>query len=137
MQGGEFDGLPGAGKPLNLDDDPYTPEHLRMAHKMLRDHNMPPEWILESKALDEAREALNRQIARVRSRRQTMLDAAARSDAPEQARAEADAAWAEQKTRVQAQIIAYNRRALSYNLKVPRGVAHKAILDTDRMLRTL
>jgi len=34
---GEFDNLEGAGKPLNLEEDPYEPYELRMAHKILKD----------------------------------------------------------------------------------------------------
>ena len=34
---GEFDNLPGAGRPLNLDDiDPLLPEELRMAFRILK-----------------------------------------------------------------------------------------------------
>jgi len=36
IERGEFDGLPGAGKPLHLDDDPLVPEELRMAYRILR-----------------------------------------------------------------------------------------------------
>jgi len=41
---GEFDGLPGAGAPLDLDDDPLVPEDLRVACRMLRNAGfLPPE----------------------------------------------------------------------------------------------
>jgi hypothetical protein len=41
---GEFDNLPGAGKPLDLDDDPLVPEELRVAHRILRNAGfVPPE----------------------------------------------------------------------------------------------
>jgi hypothetical protein len=33
---GAFDDLPGAGKPLNLDDDRLVPEDVRMAYRILR-----------------------------------------------------------------------------------------------------
>ena len=33
---GDLDGLPGAGKPLDLDDDALVPEELRMANRVLR-----------------------------------------------------------------------------------------------------
>ena len=31
---GDFDSLPGAGKPLELEDDSHIPEDLRMAYKL-------------------------------------------------------------------------------------------------------
>jgi hypothetical protein len=33
---GEFDCLPGFGKPLNLEDDSSIPEELRMAHRIMK-----------------------------------------------------------------------------------------------------
>jgi hypothetical protein len=41
---GEFDNLPGAGKPLNLDELAGVPEELRLAYKILKNANcLPPE----------------------------------------------------------------------------------------------
>ena len=36
MERGEFEGLPGQGKPLDLDEDANVPEELRMAWKLLK-----------------------------------------------------------------------------------------------------
>ncbi len=44
MERGEFDNLPGAGKPLQLDDDTCVPEHLRVAYRILKNAGfIPPE----------------------------------------------------------------------------------------------
>jgi len=41
---GEFEDLPGAGKPLDLDDDAHVPEDLRMAWRVLKNAGcLPPE----------------------------------------------------------------------------------------------
>ena len=41
---GEFDDLPGAGRPLELDDDPLVPEDLRAAYRILKNAGyVPPE----------------------------------------------------------------------------------------------
>jgi hypothetical protein len=41
---GEFDDLPGAGRPLALDDDPLVPEEVRVAHRILKNAGfVPPE----------------------------------------------------------------------------------------------
>jgi len=41
---GELDGLPGAGRPLALDDDRLVPEDLRMAYRILKNAGfVPPE----------------------------------------------------------------------------------------------
>src|SRR5262245_58786797 len=39
---GEFEHLPGAGKPLNLEEYFNTPEHLRMAFSILKNANCAP-----------------------------------------------------------------------------------------------
>lgn len=41
---GEFENLPGKGKPLNLEDDSNVPEELRIAYKILKNAGyLPPE----------------------------------------------------------------------------------------------
>jgi hypothetical protein len=43
-QRGEFDDLPGAGKPLQLDDDALVPEELRAGYRLLKNAGyLPPE----------------------------------------------------------------------------------------------
>ena len=44
MREGEFDDLPGAGRPLELEDISQVPSELRLAYKMLRNAGvLPPE----------------------------------------------------------------------------------------------
>jgi hypothetical protein len=44
IEAGELAGLPGEGKPLDLDDDPLVPEDLRVAYRILRNAGfVPPE----------------------------------------------------------------------------------------------
>ena len=44
LQRGEFDNLPGQGKPLKLEDDRHVPEDLRLAYKILKNAAcLPPE----------------------------------------------------------------------------------------------
>jgi len=45
---GEFDGLPGAGKPLDLEEDPLVPEDQRMANRILRNAGYVPREVEES-----------------------------------------------------------------------------------------
>ena len=41
---GDFDGLPGNGKPLDREDDSFVPEELRLAFKILKNADcVPPE----------------------------------------------------------------------------------------------
>lgn len=44
VERGDLDGLPGQGRPLDLDDDRMIPETLRVAYRVLRNANcVPPE----------------------------------------------------------------------------------------------
>ena len=70
MERGEFANLPGAGKPLRLDDDSMIPEDLRLAYKILRNAGcIPPE--LE----------LRKEIITLRDLLRTVEDEGARRDA--------------------------------------------------------
>jgi hypothetical protein len=53
---GELDGLPGAGRPLELDDDALIPEDLRLAYRILKNAGyVPPEveHLAELRRLEE------------------------------------------------------------------------------------
>ncbi len=44
MDNGEFDDLPGKGKPLHLEDDSHIPQDIRLSHKILKNAGcLPPE----------------------------------------------------------------------------------------------
>ncbi len=45
MKRGEFDNLPGKGKPLELDDLSHVPPELRSAYKIMKNANLIPEEI--------------------------------------------------------------------------------------------
>jgi len=45
---GEFDNLPGAGRPLDLDEDPLVPEEQRMANRILRNAGFKPPELEEA-----------------------------------------------------------------------------------------
>lgn len=52
MERGEFDRLPGAGKPLRLEDDSLVPGDLRIAYKVLKNAGcIPPELELRKEIL--------------------------------------------------------------------------------------
>jgi hypothetical protein len=79
---GEFDDLPGAGRPLALDDDPLVPEDLRLAYRILKNAGfVPPEvearreiaalerLLFKGAALDEtARARAAKKLALLRTR---------------------------------------------------------------------
>lgn len=46
IEKGEFEDLPGSGRPLELDDDPLVPADVRMAYRILKNAGLvPPEVV--------------------------------------------------------------------------------------------
>lgn len=84
-QRGDFDDLPGAGRPLELDDDRLVPEELRMAYRILKNAGyVPPEVqvmkdIAVLERLVQASEGTQRSLAMRRLRLLTRQMSASRS----------------------------------------------------------
>jgi hypothetical protein len=99
MSSGKFDNLPGAGKPLKLDDD-ATPQNLRMAHKLLKDNDLAPAWIMDGKDLENML---------------TQMRKALRKAAQDYRRGgvQAEAFWAYARRTFTEAAIVYNRKVLS------------------------
>ena len=51
---GDFDDLPGRGRPLQLDGNPYARDW-ELAYKLLRDHGFAPPWVEASRDMVAAR----------------------------------------------------------------------------------
>ncbi len=137
MQKGEFDNLPGAGKPLNLNNDPNTPNDLRMAYKILKENDMAPDWMAAGKDIDAAREKLVGDLRAAVRRYRGSLNDAARSAQPEQGRLKVEASWNITLESLRESTKSLNRMALSFNLKAPKGVAHKLMFDFERELKQI
>ncbi len=95
-----------------------------MAHKILRDNDMAPDWIMESSELDPLRETILNGLKRAATAYR-----AARGEAGAESR------WSYARRLFTEASAGYNRRILSYNLKVPQGVRHKASIDTVREIQ--
>ncbi len=53
MENGEFDNLPGKGKPLHLEDDRHIPSDLRLSYKILKNADcLPPELELRKEIVN-------------------------------------------------------------------------------------
>lgn len=118
---GQFRDLPGAGKPLNLDDDKHVPEELRLGYRMLKGAGYAPPWIELQKSIRESQDDLARWLARANERwpRLGEIDRGA-------LRAEY-----EQKLRD------LNKQIGSFNLTAPPAVGQIPLLQPWRELRKL
>lgn len=59
---GDFDNLEGAGKPLNLYENPYEPAELRMTFRILKNNDFAPYWIELGKEIDSDFEKLAKDV---------------------------------------------------------------------------
>lgn len=118
---GLFDNLPGAGKPLQLDDDSLVPQELRLAFRMLKNADYAPSWIELQKLIRQEHEALERWLNRANAR---WPDA----DTLERARLRS-----EHNKRIRA----INRLIDSYNLSVPPAVGQLPLLVLSGEARRL
>jgi hypothetical protein len=55
---GDFDALPGAGRPLELDDDTLVPEDLRAAYRVLRNAGFVPPEVQDLREIGELERAV-------------------------------------------------------------------------------
>ncbi len=53
IDAGVFDDVPGMGKPVDLSVDPFTPVHLRIANKVLKNARALPEWLQLEKEIQQ------------------------------------------------------------------------------------
>ncbi|MBC8136466.1 MAG: DUF1992 domain-containing protein [Fibrella sp.] len=64
MDAGEFDNLAGKGEPIRIEDDPFTPPEVRVAHKLLKNANALPQWLQLEKDIERERAAVPSYIER-------------------------------------------------------------------------
>jgi len=62
IEQGEFDNLEGAGKPLDLQENPYEATELHMAHKVLKDNGFVPYWIELGKEIDALKAKFDKEV---------------------------------------------------------------------------
>lgn len=62
---GEFDNLPGKGKPLDLDAYFATPEHLRMGYSILKSANIIPEEMELLRQIEGLKKSLDSSTTRI------------------------------------------------------------------------
>src|SRR4051812_25579198 len=58
LRAGAFDNLPGAGKPLDLDDDRLVPEDVRMAYRILKNAGFVPQDVEDRKDAADLRKLI-------------------------------------------------------------------------------
>ena len=125
IEAGEFDNLPGKGKPIDLRENPFEDPDLRVVHKLLRDAGFAPAWIEERKDIDAdfelARKTVNRAWA--------LYNPAGKSPNEE--------AWERNVAEFRTKAAELNSRIKIYNLKAPAAVFHRRVIDADKVIEEI
>src|SRR5450759_3422024 len=128
IERGEFDHLPGKGKPLDLNENPYTPADSRLAYKVLQNAGIAPDWIELDKEIRRESDALRAWLAR-QAQWQREPRAQLNVLSPHQMIVECERlAQAREKTGAEyrARAAALNKLIDLYNLKAPTAESHRA-----------
>jgi DnaJ family protein C protein 28 len=121
IENGEFDNLPGKGKPLNLNENPYLEPGQELAFGLLKRNDFAPEWIERDK---EIRQGL------VRAREQLQRAWQLRCESPAY-----EGKWQAAVTRFETQLVKLNRKIDSFNLVVPVVSLQRSRLRLDAELQ--
>ena len=119
---GAFDNLPGAGKPLNLEKNPYTDPSLGLAHDILKNNELAPEWIERDKSIRHGLDQARHQLA--------TAWVAQQADPAEDIWQAALARFAEQLEKL-------NRSIDDFNLLAPTLAVHRSRLQFDKELQQI
>ncbi|HZG66894.1 MAG TPA: DUF1992 domain-containing protein [Herpetosiphonaceae bacterium] len=118
---GAFDNLPGAGRPLQFEDDSLVPEEERVGYRLLKNAGFAPPWI-------EMQKTIRAEQSKLESWRKHVNSRWSRLGAREQQRLQD-----EHQERIQE----LNRLILHYNLIVPPAAGQMSMLRLTEELAYL
>ena len=72
MERGEFANLPGEGKPLKLDTNPYLTPQARMVNRLLKNNGFAPRWVELEKEIKQEKAQLERVLINLKARRERL-----------------------------------------------------------------
>ncbi|MBI5304849.1 MAG: DUF1992 domain-containing protein [Chloroflexi bacterium] len=133
MERGEFDNLPGKGKPLDLSVNPHTPEDWQLAYKIMRDAGVAPDWVEQGKEIRAALDALSKWVdeqARWQRARAAQANALP-IDRMIKARDHLQCVRGEVSAMYRARATELNKLIDVFNLKAPPGIPHFTRIRID------
>ena len=122
---GQFEDLPGKGKPLRLDENPHEDPEWRLTHHMLREGGFSLPWIELNREIEAKLEAARKSLKSAWGWRASAL----REGAPyEQVQGE----WLRAQAAFRGRIERLNKRIADYNLGVPSDRFQRRAVDAVR-----
>lgn len=130
MEAGEFDNLPGQGKPIDLDDNPLADPEWRTAYHMLKSNGFTLPWIETRREIDAGIQAARAVLGRAWEWRRSALKARRPAGFVE-------SEWERAVEAFQSQVQALNRQVFAYNLQAPADRFHMLPFDPGREIEKI
>lgn len=130
MEEGAFDNLPGAGRPLALDENPYLDSGWQLAYHLLKENDFAPDFIERRQAIEQQLAAAREMLTRSWAWRKKELDGGAEA-------AWVEGQWRAAKARFEEQVLELNKRIRDYNLSVPQPVFERGLVFLDKELKKI
>ena len=129
QRSGKFDNLPGKGKPLKLNENPFQDPALDAAYTLLKDNDFTLPWIAEGREIDEALEKTRTALTRSWALYQREV-------------LEGNVAWAKNEwvraeNAFRDQISVINKKILNYNVAIPNSRFEKMKINPDREIEKI
>jgi DnaJ homolog subfamily C member 28 len=125
IEEGKFDNLPGKGKPLNLDENPFEDPEWRMANSILKEAGFSLPWIEARQEFEQdlgkARQDLERAWRRYRQEEAAGIDLLS-----------ARSAWGRAVDLFKLRISEINKKISSYNLQTPLDRLQSRLLNVEK-----
>ena len=130
MEDGQFDGLKGKGKPLNLDSNPHEDPAWSLAHHVLKNSGFSLPWIQTRQDIETESTAL---LAGLKQAWRWRLEALERKEPHDLVEDE----WRRAVARFEQAVEKLNRRIRIYNLEVPSERFQLMVLNAAREIEKL
>jgi DnaJ family protein C protein 28 len=130
IQEGQFDNLPGKGKPLKLDENPFADPEWELALHMLKSSGYSLPWI-------ETRQAIERELADVQAELKRAWDWRQNALVQAQPAAQVETQWKQRENVFREKITELNKRIRDYNLQAPSDRFHLLVLNVEKELAAI
>lgn len=127
MEKGMFSDLPGKGKPIRWDDNPFADPEAEAAHALLKNAGYTLPWIAERQEIDADLDAARKALARS----WRWCGMASGADGANHGE------WQLALQRFRERVVEINQRIRLHNLKVPREGFQRLPVDAEREIETL
>jgi DnaJ family protein C protein 28 len=130
MQDGQFDDLPGKGKPLNLDVNPFADPEWELAQHMLKNSGFSLPWI-------ETRQEIEKDLAEIRAELRRAWEWRQSAIAQDQPASQIEKDWQQGVSAFRERVLELNKRIRDYNLQAPSDRFHLFFLNADKEIAAI